>query len=64
MKIKNLTQIFTAGFVTGSFLTGFSTAVVYNVWGLGILWILFAAIVLALSGGFYEKLKRCQKWEE
>ena len=62
--IKNLTQIFTAGFVTGSLLTGLCIAVIYNVWGLGILWILFTAIVLALSGGFYEKLKRCQKWEE
>lgn len=62
--IKNLTQIFTAGFVTGGLLTGLSIAVICNFWGLGALWILFTAIVLAFSGGFYEKLKRCQKWEE
>jgi len=61
--IKNLTQIFTAGFVTGGLLTGFSIAVIWDFWGLGLLWILFTVIVLALSGGFYEKLKRCQKWE-
>ena len=48
------------GFAFGALITAFCIAVTYNFCGLGILWIVLTAIVLALSGGFYEKLKRCQ----
>lgn len=60
MSIKNLTQVFSMGFAFGALITAFCIAVTYNFCGLGILWIVLTAIVLALSGGFYEKLKRCQ----